>query len=117
MKLFEIKKQLKERITLGLNIGLKAIDEALNDESIHRNEFMTYMCQFSDLNRTASMNVLDYTQLEIGFNKIRVGLFSLIENLSEKDLNIEDELSYLRIMNSSIEKIISSSLLKFILII
>ncbi len=93
MNIEERKSQLKDRISLGLNVGLKSLSEVLKGDSIHRNELMSYLSQYNDLNRIASQNILDYAQIEIGFNKIRNGLFVLIDNLSEKDMSVEENLT------------------------
>jgi len=69
MELNELKSQLKHRLTLGLNVGLKSLDDAL------------------------SADVLDYTQIEIGLNKIRGAFLALIDNLGKKDLKNQEELS------------------------
>lgn len=93
MELRTLKIQLQERIALGLNVGIKSLSEALSPDSIHRIDFMNFKCQFNDLNQIVQQNTLDYTQIEIGFNRIRMGLFNLIAKLSEEDLNINGKLS------------------------
>lgn len=93
MELRELKIQLQERIALGLNIGIKSLSEALSKHSVYRIDFMNFKCQFNDLTQIAHQNTLDYSQIEIGFNKIRMGLFSLIDRLTEEDLNINEKLS------------------------
>lgn len=96
MELAEIKIKLKERIALGLNIGLRSLSEELDKHSVYRNDLLTFQSQFNDLSQISQQNTLDYSQIEIGFNKIRVGLFSLIDKLSQIDLNTKDKLSALK---------------------
>ncbi len=86
MDLPVIKKELKERLALGLNYGIQAIEELISPDSIHANEVVNYKSQFNDLSRLASQNVLDYAQIEMGFNKIRMGLLVLIDRLGAEDL-------------------------------
>lgn len=90
MELNELKIQLKERIAMGLNVGLKSLSEALSRNSIYYNDLLTFKGKFNDLK--SSQMLMDYSQSEIGFNQIRVGLFSLIDKLTAVDVNINDNL-------------------------
>ncbi|MGK0388164.1 MAG: hypothetical protein ACI94Y_000892 [Maribacter sp.] len=87
----KLKRQLKERIAMGLNVGLKSLSEALNHNSIYYNDLLTFKGKFNDLK--ASQMLMDYSQSEIGFMQIRVGLFALIDKLTEADVNTDDILS------------------------
>jgi hypothetical protein len=92
MDLSFIKKELKERMALGLNYGIQAVEEIIAAESIHANEIVNYKSQYNDLNRIASQNILDYAQIEMGLNKIRMGLLDLIDRLEVEDLTDQQEL-------------------------
>lgn len=91
MELKELKIQLKERIAMGLNVGLKSLSEALNHNSTYYNDLLTFKGKFNDLK--SSQMLMDYSQSEIGFTQIRVGLFALIDKLTESDVNTKDTLS------------------------
>ncbi len=92
MDLPVIQKELKDRMALGLNYGIQAIEELISSDSIHANEVINYKSQYNDLSRLASQNVLDYAQIEMGFNKIRIGLLSLIDGLKLEDLKDQQNL-------------------------
>ncbi len=92
MDIPSIKKELKGRMALGLNYGIQAIEEIVMQESLLSNEVINYKSQYNDLNRIASQNILDYAQIEMGFNKIRVGLLDLIDRIGADDLMEEQEL-------------------------
>jgi len=81
----EIQKKLKKRLALGLNYGIKSIEEILPEDSSLQNDFINLQSQYNDLNRIASQNLLDYTQIELGFNKIRIGLITVIDKMEESD--------------------------------
>ena len=85
MKSNALKSKLKERIALGLNHGLKSVEEVLKPESPLYNELITYKSQYNDLNRIASQNLIRYEQIEIGLNKIRSGLLGLIDRIEEQE--------------------------------
>jgi hypothetical protein len=91
MELNKLKIQLKERIAMGLNVGLKSLSEALNHNSTYYNDLLTFKGKFNDLK--ASQMLMDYSQSEIGFTQIRVGLFALIDKFTESDVNTDDNLS------------------------
>ena len=90
MELNKLKIQLKERIAMGLNVGLKSLSEALNHNSSYYNDLLTFKGKFNDLK--GSQMLMDYSQSEIGFNQIRVGLFALIDKFTEADVNTNDSL-------------------------
>ncbi len=92
MDLISIRKEMKERMALGLNYGIQAVEEIIAPESIHSNEIINYKSQYNDLNRIASQNILDYAQIEMGLNKIRMGLIDLIDRLEMEDLRDRQEL-------------------------
>jgi hypothetical protein len=71
MELSEIKIKLKERLALGLNYGLQSLEESLVNESILKNDIITFKSQYNDLNKIASQGILGYEQVEIGYNKIK----------------------------------------------
>lgn len=85
----ELKAKIKERIALGLNHGLKSIEEIIKPDSALYNEMITFKSQYNDLNRIASQNLIRYEQIEIGLNKIRSGLIGLVDRLENNDLNGE----------------------------
>ncbi|MEM1322770.1 MAG: hypothetical protein AAGG75_21065 [Bacteroidota bacterium] len=93
MELQALKNQLKERIALGLNYGLKAVLDLLSKSSPLYSEAITFKSQFNDLNAIANQNVLPYEQLELGLNKIRRGLISLIDRIEESDTQNEPSLA------------------------
>lgn len=90
------KRELKHRITLGLNYGLQSIEEVLSEDSILMNEFVSFKSQYNDLNRMASQNILPYAAIEQGFNKIRIGLIDIIDRMEEGDTLLKEELPELR---------------------
>jgi len=81
----DIQKKLKKRLALGLNYGLKSVEELLPEDSSLQNDFINLKSQYNDLNRIASQNLLDYAQIELGFNKIRIGLIAVIDKMEETD--------------------------------
>lgn len=91
MDLLKIKKQLKERIALGLNYGFQSLESSIGDDSQFANELLNLKGQFNDLNRVANQALLSYEQVEIGFNKIRISLLEIIDKLSAEDLAIDHE--------------------------
>lgn len=92
MEIQETRRQLKERIALGLTYGLKAIEEVISAKAGVFDELIMYKSQFNDLNSFASKGLFDYTQFEIGSNKIRKGLLDLIERLGAADFKETDRL-------------------------
>lgn len=86
MELSEIKIKLKERLALGLNYGLQSLEESLVNESILKNDIITFKSQYNDLNKIASQGILGYEQVEIGYNKIRQGLLKMIDQIDISDL-------------------------------
>lgn len=93
MRLDELQNKLKERIALGLNYGLKSVEEAIDPDSPLHNEMVGYKSQFNDLNRMASQGLLPYREVEQGLNQIRRGLIELIDRISESDTRGTKELS------------------------
>lgn len=87
-----LKPTLKQRLTLGLNYGLQAVEEALADDSPLRNQLIHYQSQYNDLSRMGSQGILPYDQLEIGLNKIRQGLLELIDAIGEGDARQQEQL-------------------------
>ena len=85
MEIADLKRKLKERIALGLNYGLKAVGEIINNDSLLAEELLHFKSQFNDLNRLASHNQLPYEQIEIGYNKIRLGLIDIIQKMEAAD--------------------------------
>ena len=49
MELSEIKIKLKERLALGLNYGLQSLEESLVNESILKNDIITFKSQYNRL--------------------------------------------------------------------
>ena len=92
MDITEMKNKLKDRLALGLNYGLQALEESIKKDSILRNEIITFKSQFNDLNRIAGQGILGYEQVEIGYNKIRQGLLKLIEKIERADLTNQKKL-------------------------
>jgi hypothetical protein len=90
------KHELKKRITLGLNYGLQSVEEVLTGDSLLMNEFISFKSQYNDLNRLASQNTLAYSEVERGFNKIRMGLIDIIDRMSEKDIIQKETLPELK---------------------
>jgi hypothetical protein len=90
------KRELKQRIILGLNYGLQAIGEVLNEESLLMKEFIGFQSQYNDLSRMASQNKLAYSEVEVGFNKIRMGLIDIIDRMEARDTTQEETLPELK---------------------
>ncbi len=86
MKITDIKIKLKERLALGLNYGLQSLEDSLTDNSILKDEIITFKSQYNDLNKIASQGILGYEQVEIGYNKIRQGLLKMIDKIEGGDL-------------------------------
>lgn len=86
MTLEQTQKLLKERISLGIAHGLKSMEEVLMDDSLLLDEFINIKSQYNDLKNMMNQNLLTYEQMEIGLNKIRVSLQSIIARISPADL-------------------------------
>ena len=86
MNLTDTQKLIKKRIALGLNHGIKSMEEVLHDDSVLQNEFVNYKSQYNDLKNLMTQNLMAYEQIELGLNKIRLGLLRLTDQLSESDL-------------------------------
>ncbi len=96
MNLEESKKLLKKRISLGIAHGLKSMEEIIVDTSLLLDEFINVKSQYNDLKNMMNQNLLTYEQMEIGLNKIRVSLQSLIARISPADLEAEAQAPKLR---------------------
>ncbi|MEO1259774.1 MAG: hypothetical protein AAFZ15_13360 [Bacteroidota bacterium] len=92
MELTDIQIKLKERLSLGLNYGLQSLEEALANTSLLKDEIITFKSQYNDLNKIASQGILGYEQVEIGYNKIRQGLLSMIDKITATDLINQNKL-------------------------
>lgn len=90
------KRKLKQRITLGLNYGLQAIEEVLQEDSLLMNDFISFKSQYNDLNRMSAQNNLSYQEVEVGFNKIRMGLIDIIDKMETRDIQENDALPELK---------------------
>ena len=86
MEITDIKIKLKERLALGLNYGLQSLEDSLSNNSILKDEIITFKSQYNDLNKIASQGILGYEQVEIGYNKIRQGLLKMIDKIDGVDL-------------------------------
>ncbi|MEO1518376.1 MAG: putative phage abortive infection protein [Bacteroidota bacterium] len=96
MNLSQLQQKLKERLALGINYGLQSFGEILLSDSLLYNDFFQLKSQYNDLNRLANQGTLAYESVEVGFNKIRLGLLTLIDRLERDDLQQEDRLPKLQ---------------------
>lgn len=92
----EIQTKLKERLALGINYGLKSLEEVVSPSSSLWDEVVAFKSRYNELNRIVSHSLIPYEQLEIGLNKIRLGLIDVINKLSEADLKEREELPDLK---------------------
>lgn len=86
MDLKETKKLIRERMSLGLHHGIGSLEKVLVDEAPLLNEFITYKSQYHDFKNLMNQNLLNYSHIEVGLNKIRVSLLELVDRMSEEDL-------------------------------
>ena len=59
------KRQLKERIALGLKYGLQVVEEVISEDTSIYNELINFKSQFNDLNSFVSKGLSDYGQIYI----------------------------------------------------
>ncbi len=83
MELENLKTELKERVAKGLNFGIEAVDDVINSDSELYNKFVLLESKYNDLMYVSSINTLSYEQLEIGLDRLRSGLLSLIDSLED----------------------------------
>lgn len=86
MQLHEIKAELKQRVARGLNFGIEAAEEVIASNSSGFNDFVLLKSKYNDLMHISSINTLPYDQIEIGLNRLRSSLLTIIDNLEESDL-------------------------------
>ncbi len=94
MEIQNIKEELKLRIATGLNFGIEALEEVLDKYSRLYNQFILLKSKYNDLMQYSSINVLPYNELELGFDKLRNSLLSLIDQMEVVDAsksNVEQE--------------------------
>lgn len=92
MEINELRSKLKDRLALGLNYGIQSLEEALDKSSMLKNEMVTFRSQYNDLNRIATQGILGYEQVEMGYNKLRMGLLELIDKMEGSDLTDQQKL-------------------------
>lgn len=86
MDIATIKKELKGRIAKGLNFGVEAVDEVLQADSDLYNQFILLKSKYNDLMYLSTINTLPYEQIELGLNRLRNHLLSIIDQLEENHL-------------------------------
>lgn len=90
MDISTIKKELKGRVAKGLNFGVEAVDEVLLADSELYNQFILLKSQYNDLMYLSTVNTLPYEQIELGLNRLRNHLLSIIDQLEESHLEKEE---------------------------
>ncbi|MEM9919678.1 MAG: hypothetical protein AAF990_16395 [Bacteroidota bacterium] len=96
MDIPQIKSKLKERLALGINYGLKAAEEFITPASPLRNDLIQLKSQYNDLNIVVNQGTLGYEQIELGLNKIRRALLSLIDRIEAGDSTHKEQLPKLQ---------------------
>lgn len=81
----KIRSDLKSRIAKGLNFGIEALEEVLNPASVVYNRFILLKSKYNDLMYISSENTLPYDQIEIGLNRLRGTLLTIVDELTEED--------------------------------
>ena len=95
MDLKQIQTDLKERVAKGLNFGLEGLEDVIEPASDQYNDYILLKSKYNDLMYVSSMNTLPYEQIEIGLDRLRSNLLSLIDKLGEGSLKkgqVESEL-------------------------
>jgi len=77
---------LKILIAYDIEGVLEAVKKSLKPESEILNTFVINMSSYNYLKNEINQNTIDRTSRNIEFNKIRVSILSLIDNISESDL-------------------------------
>ena len=75
-----------------IKIAAERMSENNKDNSVLKNEIVTFKSQYNDLNRIASQGILGYEQIEIGYNKIRQSLLGLIDRMEDVDVGNKTDL-------------------------
>lgn len=81
MELNEVKSELKRRIAKGLNFGIEAFEEVVEDSSDLFNEYILLQSKYNDLMYLSSMNTMPYDQVENGLDRLRANLLSLVNKI------------------------------------
>jgi len=88
---------LKVLIAYDIEGVLESIRKSLKPESEILNTFVINLSSYNYLKNEINQNTIDRTSRNIEFNKIRVSILSLIDNISESDLqNYQTILEFLR---------------------
>ena len=93
MNMNQILDELMLRVAKGLNFGLEAVEEVLKKSSTHYSRFINLKSKYNDLMQYSAINVLPYNELEIGFDRLRNNLISLIQGLQPDDITETTEVS------------------------
>ena len=86
MDIQQIQNDLKERVAKGLNFGIEGLEDVLDPASDRYNEYILLKSKYNDLMYVSSMNTLPYEQIEIGLNRLRSAVLSIIDKLDESSL-------------------------------
>jgi len=90
MDLTTIKKELKGRVAKGLNFGVEAVDEVLQADSDLYNQFILLKSKYNDLMYLSTINTFPYEQIELGLNRLRNHLLSIIDQLEDDHLEKQE---------------------------
>lgn len=90
MDLPKIQSDLKARVAKGLNFGIEGLEDVLSPDSELYNDYILLKSKYSDLMYVSSMNTLPYEQIEIGMDRLRSNVLSIINRLNEGHLNKEE---------------------------
>ena len=112
MDVVKIRSDLKSRIAKGLNFGIEAVEEILNPASAAYNRFILLKSKYNDLMYISSENTLPYDQIEIGLNRLRGTLLTIVDELTEEDFGKAEIDSNLKVTALSNRRINFFSLLE-----
>ena len=86
MDILQIQTDLKARVAKGLNFGIEGLEDVLDPTADNYNEYILLKSKYNDLMYVSSMNTLPYEQIEIGLNRLRSNVLSIIDKLDEQSL-------------------------------
>ena len=90
MDIKKIKQELKGRVAKGLNFGIEALEDVLDHSSNAYNDFILLKSKYSDLMHVSSINTLPYTQIEVGFDRLRSNVLRMIDQITAEDIAKEE---------------------------
>ncbi len=86
----DTKRELKDRMARGLNYGIEALEEVLLGDTDLANEFVLYKSKYNDLMHLSGLNTLPYREIELGLDRLRHSLLTLVDRLEVKDIEQEE---------------------------